>query len=330
LKISVIVPAYRRPIELRNCLIGLLRQTRQPDQVIVVVRESDAETRSVLGDSLLKALPIVEEVVKGAGQVVACNAGLQVATGQLIAITDDDVVPRVDWLRRIEAHFASDGSVGAVGGRDWLNFDGRVVNDSNSTVGKILWYGGVVGNHHLGVGPARFVDHLKGANLSFRAAAIQGLAFDNRLLGNGAQVHNDLAFTLAVRRSGWKILYDPEVAVDHYVAPRHDQDQRRRYSRETHHHAAHNNTLTLLDHLPARRKAVFLIWALLVGSRAHYGIAQFVRFLPAEGMFAISKWRTSMSGRWAGWRSWRGKARAQSQPVAQTVRHNRIPESRVS
>ncbi len=311
LTVSVVVPTHRRPRELARCLAGLLRQERAPDEVVIAVRESDFPTRAVLRGRSFASLPIKEIVVNAKGQVASCNAALEAAHGDIIAITDDDAVPRVDWLRRIEAHFAADGQVGGVGGRDWVHIGSHALGGSKRVVGTVQWFGGVIGNHHLGVGPPRFVDVLKGANMSFRASAIRGVRFDPRLLGDGAQVNNDMAFSLAVRRSGWRIVYDPDVAVDHYAASRHDPDQRGHYSPGPLRHAAHNYTLTLLDHLSPGRRVVFLIWAVLIGSRAQYGIAQCIRFMPFEGRTAISKWVNVMKGRRAGWRCWNRQIQAQ-------------------
>jgi cellulose synthase/poly-beta-1,6-N-acetylglucosamine synthase-like glycosyltransferase len=320
LTVSVIVPTFRRPLELANCLGGLLEQERAPDEVVVAVRESDAASRAVLRDRALAGLPIKEVVVNAKGQVASYNAALEAARGDIVAITDDDAVPRVDWLRRIEAHFAAHGQVGAVGGRDWVHVGNHVLGGSKREVGKVKWFGGVIGNHHLGIGPPRFVDVLKGANMSFRASAITGLRFDRRLLGDGAEIHNDMAFSLAVRRSGWRILYDPEVAVDHFAASRHDPDQRGQYTPGPLRNVAHNHTLALLDHLSPGRRVVFLIWAVIVGSRAHYGIAQCIRFIPVEGKTAISKWVNVMVGRRAGWRSWnRSRAHGRDQVPAEVL-----------
>ena len=47
------------------------------------------------------------------------NRGLDSARGDLVVFTDDDAEAQADWLERIEAKFA-DPSVGAVGGRDWI------------------------------------------------------------------------------------------------------------------------------------------------------------------------------------------------------------------
>ena len=54
------------------------------------------------------------------GQVAALNAGLDKTQGEIIAITDDDAAPHVDWLERIEARYLADKAIGGVGGRDFL------------------------------------------------------------------------------------------------------------------------------------------------------------------------------------------------------------------
>ena len=86
--------------------------------------------------------------------------------------------------------------------------------------------GKICGNHHLGVGAPRTVSLLKGANMIYRRSAVGGLRFDTRLRGKGAQPCNDLSFSLSVRRTGWKMVYDPRVAVDHFPAERFDDNGR--------------------------------------------------------------------------------------------------------
>ncbi|WP_455777492.1 glycosyltransferase family 2 protein, partial [Burkholderia stabilis] len=44
MKISVLVPTYRRPADLARCLLALQRQHRLPDEVIVVARPEDDAT----------------------------------------------------------------------------------------------------------------------------------------------------------------------------------------------------------------------------------------------------------------------------------------------
>ena len=168
----------------------------------------------------------------------------------------------------------------------------------------------MIGNHHLGVGEPREVDVLKGVNMSFRQEAMSTtgyayaqLRFDERMRGTGAQVHFEMAFTLALKRAGWKLIYDPQVAVDHYPAQRFDEDQRNNFNEIAFINLVHNETLVLLEHLPPLRRAVFLLWAILVGTRDCLGLIQGLRFLPKQGQLALKKWLASLRGRWQGWQT---------------------------
>jgi cellulose synthase/poly-beta-1,6-N-acetylglucosamine synthase-like glycosyltransferase len=270
--ITVLIPTWRRPNDLARCLAGIAAQARPPDEVLVIVREGDLETKTALRDISPETVRVRVVAAALPGQVAALNAGLEAAHGDIIAITDDDTSPWPDWLARIESHFDADPGVGGVGGRDVLR-DSPLHNPANrSVVGKVRWFRGVVGNHHVGIGGPRDVDVLKGANMSYRRDAIEGLRFDERLRGTGAQVHNDLAFSLAVRRRGWRLVYDPQAAVDHFPATRFDEDARDRQSAEALVNAVHNETLVLLEWLPVWRKALTFAYGLAVGSRSSPGV----------------------------------------------------------
>ncbi|QYF87653.1 glycosyltransferase family 2 protein [Brevundimonas sp. PAMC22021] len=309
LTVSVIVPTWRRPSDLRRCLTALANQTRAADEVLVVHRAEDAETVRVLEEAPAGLL-IRGVVVVTAGQVAALNRGLDQARGQVIAITDDDAVPRADWLLRIVLAFEGDPTLTGMGGRDWLHVDGRPETGERREVGRVQGWGRCIGNHHLGAGGPREVDILKGANMSFRRAHLGDLRFDARMRGEGAQVCNDMAFCLALRRAGRRLVYDPAVAVDHFPGVRHDADQRRGFSAEAQANRAHNETLALLAFLPRGRRAVFLVWALLLGTRANPGLLQGLRWtLWAGPRQAAARVRATVAGRVAGWRTWRASSR---------------------
>jgi GT2 family glycosyltransferase len=80
----------------------------------------------------------------------------------------------------------------------------------------------------------------------------------------GAQVHFELAFTLLLRRASWKIIYDPKVAVSHYVAQRFDEDQRGKFSDIALTNMTHNETLALLENLSFLKRITFLTVVSLV------------------------------------------------------------------
>jgi glycosyltransferase involved in cell wall biosynthesis len=305
MKISVVVPTYRRPRDLGRCLAALRTQARPLDELIVVLRADDVETRAMLRTVDFAGLSLRPIEVNAAGAVAAYNVALEVARGDIIAITDDDSSPHQDWLERIEAAFSADQSIGGVGGRDIIHENGSILAGSAADVGRIQWFGRMVGNHHLGVGAAREVDVLKGVNMSFRRAAIEGVRFDARLLGQGAQAHLEVGFCMRLKKKGWKVTYDPRVQVDHFPAIRQDYDRRHSWNATALTNAVHNETLALLEFLPPLRRAVFLVWALLVGTRAAPGLAQAVRLQWRGKSEAAPRVLASLRGRYEGWRTWR-------------------------
>ncbi|HEY2275478.1 MAG TPA: glycosyltransferase [Steroidobacteraceae bacterium] len=296
-RIAVIVPTYRRPDELKRCLAAIASQRRRPDQLIVVTREGDDATQPALRHAHQESCRLTVVRVQAAGVVAALNAGLASVDADIVAFTDDDAAPRRDWLLQIAACFASDPLLGGVGGRDWVHHHGRLEDGSQPVVGRLTWYGCCIGHHHLGVGPPREVDALKGVNMSFRALALEGVSFDTRLRGTGAQVSNELGVSLAVKRSGWRLVYDPQIAVDHYPAARHDEDQRDHFCCEAVQNAAFNETLLLSEHFRGWRRAVYVVWAFAIGHRAAPGLVQWLRLRFIEPRTATARFRATWSAR---------------------------------
>jgi glycosyltransferase involved in cell wall biosynthesis len=304
MKITVVVPTYLRPQDLARCLAALKLQTRPLDELWVIVRDTDRETWQFIESFERNSMPLHTAAVTATGVIAAMNLGLDSATGDIVAFTDDDAAPHPDWLERIEAYYLADEQIGGVGGRDWVYHGTKLEDGSQSVVGKLLWFGRLIGNHHLGIGEAREVDVLKGVNMSFQRKAIADLRFDQRMRGSGAQVHFEVAFSLTLRKKGWKLIYDHQIAVDHFPAQRFDEDQRNTFNTQASVNAVHNETVALLDYLSPARRTVFLVWSILVGTRAALGLAQFLRFFPSEGALAGQKWLASIRGRWQGWRTW--------------------------
>ncbi len=292
MKTSVIIPSYRRPACLQKCLNALENQSVAPEEIIVVLRKNDIETVSMVKRENCRAI-----YVNSPGQVAALNTGLDNALGDIIAITDDDAVPHKDWIKLIERHFRNDNDLAGLGGKDNLYIDYRLLRGKKRLVGKIRWFGSIVGNHHLGYGRPREVDHLKGVNMSFRKEAIKDLRFDKRLRGLGAQVRNDTAFCLQLKRKGAKLVYDPEVVADHFQAPRFERDKRGNFDYSAVLDGAFNETLVLLEYLPFFGKICHLFFALLTGNIFTPGLIQFIRILPREKKDAVHRFLASLEGR---------------------------------
>jgi GT2 family glycosyltransferase len=291
LRLGVLVCTYQRPDHLSRCLDGLAHQSRRADDIIVVCRDSDTATRTWLAETPLSHLPIRIVIVTRPGIVAARNAGHDACRTDVLSSIDDDVVPHADWLRRIEDHFRRDSRLGALGGRDHVHdgerFDERLV----ARVGHLQWFGREIGNHHLGFGPAREVQFLKGANMSFRAQAMAGLRFDTRLCGQKIEAHEDLAFSLAVWKRGWKTVYDPAVLVYHY-AGRADKRAYSAISSEVRgddlRDAARNKVLALWPAFSLLQRCSYVVWSTLVGTGVEPGFIQAIRYTPRLG---LASWR---------------------------------------
>ena len=161
----------------------------------------------------------------------------------------------------------------------------------------------MIGQHHwAAAGPPRQVAIVKGVNIAFRAEALRAVGgFDTRLAGTGAQVHWELGVCLAIRRAGWKVVFDPAVGVDHFPAARFDEDQRAAFNGVAQRNMVYNETLLLTEHLRGVRRLAFLCWALAVGTRSSPGLLQWARLrLRLGDRHAGRRWRATMAGRVAG------------------------------
>lgn len=302
--VSVMVPTYRRPADLRRCLAALDAQTLAPHEVLVVVRDDDAETWAALegvrADGIARRVRTV--TVSEPGVVAAMNAALAHVETDVVAITDDDAAPHPDWLERIVAHFAARPDAGGVGGRDLLHIGGVLQEGRAAVVGKIPAVGRHVGNHHLGFGPPRDVDLLKGVNGAYRMSAIGPVGFDRRLRGSGAQVYWEIGVGIALKRAGWKLVYDPQIAVDHFFSERFDEDGRFRFSPVAMENATYNEALLRMEHLSPAGRAAFMAWAEIVGTLAAPGLLQWPRFVCREGLVtATRKLIATFKGRAGAW-----------------------------
>lgn len=303
--VTTIVPTYRRPEDLSRCLAALKQQIRLADEVLVVIRDIDEATDSFLAAFDNGLLPLKVVTVAIPGVVAAMNAGLDASTGDVIVFTDDDAVPHPDWLERIEQRFLAAADIGGVGGRDCLHVNNQRIEGKAAVVGKVQWFGRVIGNHHLGFGEAQEVDVLKGVNMSFRRQAIAPVRFDERMLGQGAQAHFECACCFRLKQAGWRLLYDPNIVVDHYQGTRFDADQREQFDPVATVNQVHNQTLCVLEYLPPERRYIYLLWGIFVGTRGQRGCVQTLRFLPSEGTLACRRLLASVQGRWKGWQTWK-------------------------
>ncbi len=104
IKISVVIPTFKRPQLLLKCLSALKNQSFSPEnyEVIVVTDGPDDETRQNV-KSFTNQHHLLNFICNNlnikAGPAAARNKGASLAKGELIVFTDDDCVPDNNWLQ---------------------------------------------------------------------------------------------------------------------------------------------------------------------------------------------------------------------------------------
>src|SRR4051812_25564297 len=106
--ISVVIATYNRSQRLDECLDALARQRcSKGDQVIVVDNGSTDGTPAVITRQAERfPVPLLHLEERQPGKSRALAAALAVATGDVLAFTDDDVLVDPDWLDAIRAVMA--------------------------------------------------------------------------------------------------------------------------------------------------------------------------------------------------------------------------------
>ncbi len=305
-RISVLVTTYGRPRYLERCVQSLFDQTRRPDEIVLVTRERDAETESFVLGLLSQDNGVLMRHgrVSEPGVLAANRVGMALVTGSVVAFLDDDAAARPDWLSRIERWFSENPRLGALGGRDVIHTPSGVKQKSTRTVGRIFWYGRIVGNHEKvfrGVAPA---EHLKGVNMSFRRELIG--PFDENIVGNAHHYETDLCF--AVRKRGFDILFDGDLVVDHYQdAPRHLSGNQPGADEQREFFIHRNRVYVMMKNLGTARRGAFLVYTFVIDAGS--GLGEVMLRKPGIN---TRTWRAMMRGKVAGLRAFLA---AQSQNV---------------
>lgn len=275
MKVTVIIPSFKRPTDLRRCLGALSLQTKPAGEILVIGREEDTETSDLVSTAAL-GLPALRFVpVSKPGVIEALNCGLDKASGDVWVITDDDSEPQSDWLERIAEKF-SDTSIGAVGGRDWLQLpdEPALFRPARvSKVGVLTWYGALHGNHHCPLrGYEKKVMFLKGVNIAFSRRALGPYRIDTSLRGSGAQAGWEMDLCLQTLQAGFQVLFDDRILVKHYCSPRMAGEGRTQLRGPLFLDICFNNQYLIAKHFGLWRAIAYFCHERLLGSRAIPGL----------------------------------------------------------
>ncbi|MET0812917.1 MAG: glycosyltransferase family 2 protein [Microbacterium sp.] len=175
--VSVVIPVKDDGVALRRCLDALARQSRPPDEIVVVDNGSVDDSAQVARDSGAVVVRCDRPGIPAAGA-----RGYDCATGDLILRLDADCVPADTWVEAMAAGFAAHpGTHVLTGGAQFI--DGPRVLRRPLAAAYLASYG-IVAGAALGHLP------LFGSNVAFRSSAWRAVRDSSHR--QDATVHDDL------------------------------------------------------------------------------------------------------------------------------------------
>jgi glycosyltransferase involved in cell wall biosynthesis len=225
---SILICTYNRAALLREALAALQAMTPPADcdvEIVVVDNNSSDSTGAVIAAASAEArMPVVALHESRQGKSFALNRGLAVARGDIVVLTDDDVIPDRQWIRRTVQAFR-DHDVTFVFGKVLPRWSTPPPPELLTPPAQDIWgplalvdYGDVPVTYHARSRGQRLPI---GANLAIARHALTtvgGWRTDLGKVDNTLTSGEDHEIFCRLRRFNlYAGYYDPAIVVRHYV-----------------------------------------------------------------------------------------------------------------
>lgn len=280
---SVIIPHWNAIQYLTTCLDALANQTYEPIEVILVDNASSDGSAAFVREQY----PWVNliELPENRGFTGACNAGIAVAKGEIIALLNNDTEVDSGWAQAVVDAFARHPEVGMVASK-MLLFDQR---DRIHTAGDAFTIDGRALNRGVwqtDVGQFEREEYVFGAcggSSAYRRALLDEVGW---LDDDFFFLLEDMDLAWRAQLVGWRALYTPHAIVYHHLSATGGGVTASYY-------AGRNSILVLVKNLPST------LWR-----RYRWRI---VRQQTRQALQALRAWRgqaarARLRGMWAGLR----------------------------
>jgi GT2 family glycosyltransferase len=280
-EVTAVIPTWNRADLLHAILSNLAKQTRRPEQIIVVDNGSTDPTALVAREFPVDFIALPEN----RGFAAAVNEGIRQARGEWILIVNNDVILEPEWLERLLASAEQENAPFAAGKLLRTNELG-VLDGSWDLVSRAAYA------WRCGYGRADGKVWSVRRNISFApmtAAVFHRRVFDRigLLETRFESYYEDVDFGIRCALAGFEGVYEPAA-----VALHTGNATLGKYGYRVMFLTARNQVLLLAKHYPVKTLRKFA-WPILVG-----------QFLAVMAAARHGHFFTALRGKWAGLRLW--------------------------
>jgi glucosyl-dolichyl phosphate glucuronosyltransferase len=218
--LSVVVCTLNRAPLLERGVNSLLAQETQdtPFEVLVVDNGSSDDTATRINGLAHGSIPVRYVREPRLGLSLARNAGIEHATGVVVAFLDDDAEADARWVDWLASVFRTDPAAGAAGGRTVVRWpDTRPEWMSDRIEG---YYGKCdYGDRRR---PLFFPEYPFGSNMAIRRdllVALNGFRTDLGAHGSDLMAGEETDLFARLHKQQIRVVYEPRAVVHHWAAP---------------------------------------------------------------------------------------------------------------
>lgn len=204
IKCSVVIPTLNSAKTIGLTLKSLLDGARLPDEIIVVDGCSSDDTVEIAKRFGARVVLNEKRHAAAARQLGTVNAKYEV-----IAFTDSDCIPAVEWLERIANNFEKDPMLNGTGGKIVLSRPCNNIQKFSARVFEIIMQ---FPDKRIIVNEKKMPGAFPGANCAYKKESILSAGGFRDFFSNHAE-EIDLFWRLIDKKE--RLLFDPEIVVEH-------------------------------------------------------------------------------------------------------------------